>query len=181
MNMKKIMVLTGKQGGYNAMLPMLEEIHRREDMELQLIVVDQHLLGKFGSTGNEIGLPICRRMIPFYEGDTKEHRTYNMSYYAHKTAEVIKDTKPDIILLYGDRGEVAAAALAAVQMGVPIAHLQAGDVSGGVDNIFRGMITKAANILFCSNLVTKKRLIAQGESFNRVFVCGDQHIDALVH
>ena len=49
----------------------------------------------------------------------------------------------------GDRAEMFAAAFAAVYMGIPVAHIQAGDLSGHIDGSVRHAITKLAHLRFC--------------------------------
>ena len=49
-----IAVLTGKRGGYGAMKPMLQAMKSNEKIKLSLIVTDQHVNEKFGSTISEI-------------------------------------------------------------------------------------------------------------------------------
>ena len=58
------------------------------------------------------------------------------------------DLDPDIVLILGDRGETLATAFASVELGIPVAHIQAGDVSGGLDDIHRHAITKLSHLHF---------------------------------
>ena len=41
--------------------------------------------------------------------------------------------RPDICVVFGDRGESLVTAIVATTLGVPIAHIQGGDVSGSTD------------------------------------------------
>src|SRR3990167_585702 len=49
--------------------------------------------------------------------------------------------KPDIVLVRGDRFEVLPIAMLAAYMGIPIAHIEGGDLSGALDNKVRYAIT----------------------------------------
>jgi UDP-hydrolysing UDP-N-acetyl-D-glucosamine 2-epimerase len=83
-------------------------------------------------------------------------------------------------VLYGDRGEVLATALAAVTLRIPIAHLQGGDVSGNVDEVMRHAVTKLAHLHFPSTESSCRRILAMGEEPWRVLTVGDNHVDLIV-
>jgi GDP/UDP-N,N'-diacetylbacillosamine 2-epimerase (hydrolysing) len=51
---RRILVLTGKRGGFGAMKPMLRALKSHPRIELQLVVTDQHLDPKFGATVSEV-------------------------------------------------------------------------------------------------------------------------------
>jgi UDP-N-acetylglucosamine 2-epimerase (non-hydrolysing)/GDP/UDP-N,N'-diacetylbacillosamine 2-epimerase (hydrolysing) len=95
-------------------------------------------------------------------------------------SEVLDRLKPDICVLYGDRGEVLSTAQAATAMGIPIAHIQGGDLSGSVDEQVRHAVTKLAQIHFPSIEASAERIRRMGEEAWRVHVVGDNHIDLLV-
>ena len=62
-------------------------------------------------------------------------------------------------------------------MGIPIAHIQAGDKSGHIDDLARGAIAKFANIHFTSCNESKKRLLDWGEESKRIFNVGAPQLD----
>ena len=51
---RKVLVLTGKRGGYGAMKPMLRLLRDSAEFELQLVATDQHVNPQFGYTLEEI-------------------------------------------------------------------------------------------------------------------------------
>ncbi len=177
--MKKFMVLTGKRGGYGAMKPMLRFIQEDPDIDLQLVVTDQHLNSKFGRTINEIekDFEITAKVEMMQKDGCAISRSQALGNFIVGMSLVIEKHSPDILLLYGDRGEVIAAAIAATTMGIPIAHIQGGDVSGSVDEQFRHATTKLAQIHFPSTENSAQRIKNLGEEDWRIHVVGDNHID----
>ena len=49
-NKKKIYFLSGKRGGYDALLPLMQELSKLKDINSKIILTDQHLLNVFGQT-----------------------------------------------------------------------------------------------------------------------------------
>ena len=178
---RHIAVLTGKRGGYGAMRPMLRAIEEAPELRLSLIVTDQHVNPKFGATASEVArdFEIAAAIDMGQSGDSPAERTAAIATCMAKMADVLERLRPDILVLYGDRGEVVAAAVAAVNLSVPIAHVQGGDVSGNVDDLFRHAVSKLAHLHFPSTEASAARLRAMGEEPWRIHVVGDNHVDAM--
>ena len=181
--MKKIFVLTGKRGGYGAMKPMLKLFEKSRKFQLRLIVTDQHLDNKFGSTINEIHKDFKNLIkIPLnQEKDTSCSRVQAMSQITKRMGEIFEKSKPHYLILYGDRSEVLAAALAAIHFDIIIVHIQGGDVTGNIDDVIRNSVSKLSHIHLVSNANSKSNLIQMGEKKERIFIVGDNHIDPIIN
>jgi UDP-hydrolysing UDP-N-acetyl-D-glucosamine 2-epimerase len=92
----------------------------------------------------------------------------------------LKRTRPDVVLLSGDRGEQLMGAIACSHLGIPVAHIQAGELSGNVDGIIRHSITKLAHIHFAANEQFADRVRKLGEQEFRIHNCGAPLVDELV-
>lgn len=179
---RKVMVLTGKRGGFGAMKPMLRLLKGDPAFELQLVVTDQHLNQRFGRTITEVEreFPIAAAVDMEQRDGSALGRARALGVCAERMADKLEQLKPDVCLLYGDRGEVLATAMAATAMGVPIGHLQGGDLSGSVDEQVRHAVTKLAHLHFPSTLQSAERILKMGEEPWRVVVTGDHHLDLIV-
>lgn len=179
---RKVMVLTGKRGGFGAMKPMLRLLRDDPAFELQLVVTDQHLNQRFGRTITEVEreFPIAAAVDMEQRDGSALGRARALGVCAERMADTLDQLKPDVCLLYGDRGEVLATAMAATAMGVPIGHLQGGDVSGSVDEQVRHAVTKLAHLHFPSTPESAERIQKMGEEPWRVVVTGDHHLDLIV-
>lgn len=180
--MRRVMVLTGKRGGFGAMKPMLAAMREASDVALQLVVTDQHVSERFGRTIAEVerDFAIAAAVDLEQQDDSALARAQALGRGAERMAKVLHDLRPDVCVLYGDRGEVLATAMAATILGVPIAHLQGGDVSGSVDEQMRHAVTKLAHLHFPSNEDSARRIRHMGEEPWRIHVVGDSHLDAIV-
>ena len=150
MKKRKILVLTGKRGGFGAMKPMLREMRDCDEIELQLVVTDQHVSSKFGNTISEVEneFQVMAAVDMEQDSDTGLSRARAVGRCLQKVSSVLAASKPDICVLYGDRGEVLATALAATMLNIPIAHTMGGEVTGTIDESIRHAITKFAHVHF---------------------------------
>jgi GDP/UDP-N,N'-diacetylbacillosamine 2-epimerase (hydrolysing) len=179
---RRIAVLTGKRGGYGAMKPMLRAIDEDPELELLLIVTDQHLNPRFGATIAEVQTEFqVAAAIDMEQADgSAAARVAALGICMTKMAKVLEELAPDIIVLYGDRGEVLVTAIAALNLGIPIAHLQGGDRSGNVDELMRHSLTKLAHLHFPASEESATRIRGLGEEEWRIKVVGDNHVDPIV-
>jgi GDP/UDP-N,N'-diacetylbacillosamine 2-epimerase (hydrolysing) len=181
-DIRKILVLSGKRGGYGAMKPMLRLLRDSPEIDLQLVLTDQHVSAKFGNTIKEVESEFKVAAVIDIEqkDDLGVSRSEALGLGMQRMSRVLENLSPDLCVLYGDRGEVTTAALAATIMGVPIAHIQGGDVSGSVDEQMRHAITKLSHLHFPSNKESAERIRKMGEEDWRIQVVGDNHIDLIV-
>lgn len=182
MNPRKIFVLTGKRGGFGAMKPMLRLLRDDPAFALQLVVTDQHVNPRFGATVREIEqeFDIAASIDMAQADDSAAARTRAVGTCLQAMSDALARLDPDLCLLYGDRGEVLATAVAATLMGKPIAHIQGGDISGSLDENMRHAITKLAHLHFPSTEESAARIKSMGEEAWRVHVVGDNHIDLII-
>lgn len=179
---RKIFVLTGKRGGFGAMKPMLRLLRDDPEVELQLVVTDQHVSAKFGNTIAEVQqeFEIAAAVDMEQQGDSAVDRARALGVCVTKMSGVLAELRPDLCVLYGDRGEVLATAMATTSLGIPVAHLQGGDISGSVDEQVRHAVTKLSHLHFPSTQESGERILSMGEEPWRVHVVGDNHIDLIV-
>ena len=87
-------------------------------------------------------------------------------------SKVLDKIKPDMIILTGDRIETLAMCITASYLNIRIAHVQAGDKSGHIDDLNRSAIAKFAHLHFASSNEACKRLLSIGEEKKRIFLTG---------
>lgn len=160
---KKILFLTGKRGGFGAMLPTLNAIREHPDLELSVYPCDQHLQEKFGRTVEEVNDSFPLVIGRGGEYTTASGRLHYMGDLLGSLTDFLVRRKTegipyDILLLIGDRLESLIGAIAAHNLGIPIAHVQAGDITGGVDNAQRWAISHMSTWLFAGNQDALDRL-----------------------
>ena len=98
--------------------------------------------------------------------------------------QVISELSPDIVAVHGDTSTALGCTLAASEMCVRIAHIEAGLRSGDLSSPYpeegyRRRISKLAYYHFAPTEAAEKNLLSEGISGERVWVCGNTVIDAL--
>jgi UDP-hydrolysing UDP-N-acetyl-D-glucosamine 2-epimerase len=143
-----------------------------------------HLLSAFGESYKEIkndGFKIRYRIHMSLEGDSHFTMAKSLGICLTSFPDILENEKPDWLLLAGDRGEQLMGAVAAAYTYTPVAHIQAGEVSGNIDGMARHAIGKFVHLHFASNEDAKLRLIRLGEEPFRVHNVGAPQLDELVN
>lgn len=181
--MKKIMVITGSRGEWGYIRPILRLIEKREDVKAILVVTNMHLLPAYGNSYKEIendGFHIDYKVHMSLDGYSHVTQAKSLGIFLSSMPDIIENEKPDWILLAGDRGEQLMGAIAGAYTYTPVAHIQAGEVSGNIDNMTRHAIGKLIHLHFASNQDAADRLIRLGEEPFRVHNVGAPQIDEMI-
>lgn len=181
--MKKIMIITGSRGEWGYIRPILKLIRKRNDVKAVLVVTNMHLLPAYGNSYKEIendGFTIDYKVHMSLDGYSHVTQAKSLGIFLSSMPDIIENEKPDWVLLAGDRGEQLMAAIASAYTYTPVAHIQAGEVSGNIDNMTRHAIGKLVHLHFASNQDAAERLIKLGEEEFRVHNVGAPQIDEMV-
>jgi GDP/UDP-N,N'-diacetylbacillosamine 2-epimerase (hydrolysing) len=181
--MRTICAITGSRGEWGYIRPILKCIDRDPALDYRIIATHMHLLPTFGSSVREIerdGFHVDERIFMTFDGYNATTMTKSLGIFLLELPTVLQRMRPDLILLAGDRGEQLVGAMAGLHLGIPVAHIQAGELSGNVDGIVRHAITKLAHIHFAANEEFAERVRRLGEQDFRIFVTGAPLVDELV-
>ena len=122
----------------------------------------------------ELGLP---------EPDVRlELKTADVDAMAPAIVSAVRASEPDAVLVYGDTNSTLAGARAAVETGVPVAHVEAGLRSGDLEmpeERNRIEVDRLSALLFAPDERSRETLAAEGVE-GRVEVVGDVMADATI-
>lgn len=101
-----------------------------------------------------------------------------------KVEEILKEEKPNVVMVYGDTNSTIAGALAAVKMHIPVAHVEAGLRSFNMkmpEEVNRVLTDRISDFLFCPSEKAVQNLLKEGTDEKRIFNVGDIMYEALLY
>src|SRR3712207_3587601 len=158
------------------MAPVSAELARRGIDEFIIHSGQHYDENMSGIFFRELGIPLPRKML---EVTAKSHGRMTAQMLEHLEDTLI-ETKPKALIIYGDTNTTLAAALAAVKLQIPIAHVEAGPRIYDIDTpeeINRIVADHAARIRFCPDDLSVENLRKENIT-SGVYKTGDLMFDA---
>lgn len=178
--MIKVMTIFGTRPEAIKMAPLVKELKSRKEIECIVCVTAQHrqMLDQVLETFEikpDFDLNIMK------PGQTLSDIT---SRALNGVEEIIKEVKPDIVLVHGDTTTTFAGALAAFYNQVDIGHVEAGlrtwnKYSPYPEEMNRQMVGVMADMHFAPTENSKNSLLKEGKKPETIYVTGNTAIDAL--
>lgn len=180
--MKKILLVFGTRPEAIKMAPLVKAFQKdTEHFETRVCVTAQHrqmldqVLEVFGITP-EYDLNIMAPNQDLYDITAK---------VLLGLREVLKDFRPDIVLVHGDTTTSFAASLAAFYMQIPVGHVEAGlrtynMLSPWPEEMNRQVTDRICTYYFAPTEQSKKNLLQENIDEKKIFITGNTVIDALL-
>lgn len=180
--MKKIKVMSifGTRPEAIKMAPLVKELESRKEIESIVCVTAQHreMLDQVLETF---------KITPDYDLNImKQGQTLgDVTTRALNGVEtVIKEAKPDIVLVHGDTTTTFAGALAAFYNQVAIGHVEAGlrtydKYSPFPEEMNRQMVDCMTDMYFAPTTLSKENLLKQNIDESKIYITGNTAIDAM--
>jgi len=175
---KKVLFLFDSRATFAYSANVIKHIDKK--IKIQNILTGSYLDSKFNINLNffkKNKIKITRKIEFQSPNEKKKNWSINLGEAIKKYSLALRKLNPNLVVLTGDRVETLGFCIACSYMKIPIAHIQAGDKSGHIDDLARGAIAKFANIHFASCEDSKKRLINWGEERKRIFNVGAPQLD----
>ena len=173
---RHLLFLTGTRADFGKLEP-LAAAARDAGHRVTFFVTGMHMMDRYGLTRNEVrrmpGVAV-EEFVNQAEGDPQDlilaRTVIGFSAYVHKA-------QPDLVVLHGDRIEALAGALVAATNYVRSAHVEGGEVSGTIDEVFRHCNTKLCTHHFVSSEAAARRVMALGEPAETIHPIGSPELD----
>ena len=179
MNKRKIVFLTGTRADFGKLKPLINTIEKSDSFECYIFVTGMHTLSKYGATFTEIKKLGYKHVFIYMNQTNTTEPDIILSNTVTGFSNFIKEIRPNMIVIHGDRIEALAGAIVGSFNNILVSHIEGGELSGTLDELIRHAITKLSHIHFVSNEDAKKRLIQMGESDKCIFVIGSPDIDVM--
>ena len=97
--------------------------------------------------------------------------------------KILLETKPEVVVVFGDANTTAASALAAVKSKIPVAHVEAGLRSWDMrmpEEINRVLTDHISQVLYAPTKFAVEQLLREGIQENLIYLSGDTMYDAIL-
>src|SRR5580693_1559480 len=177
----KIINIVGARPNLPKIAPLMREMQRHPEIEPILVHTGQHYDATLSDIFfRQMGIPAPRVNLEVGSGS-----------HAVQTAEVLKriepvllEHQPDLVLVVGDVNSTIAVSLAAVKLGISVAHVEAGLRSfdrGMPEEINRILTDALADYLFVTEEDAIQHLLKEGRPRDSIYLVGNVMIDSLRH
>ncbi len=177
--MKKILFLTGTRADFGKLKSLIKITSESPNFDVHIFTTGMHLQKKYGYTVNEIEKSGFKNIYTFENHTSESTMDLTLAKTIEGLSSFIKEERPDLIVVHGDRVEALAGAIVGSLNNILVGHIEGGEVSGTIDELIRHSVSKMSHIHFVANTTAKNRLIQMGELENNVFVLGSPDIDIM--
>ncbi len=178
--MKKVMLVFGTRPEAIKMCPLVNELKKRKSLQTIVCVTGQHrqmldmVLDAFDVTP-DYDLSIMKDKQTLF--DVTSNILNNIS-------DVLKQERPDIVLVHGDTSTTFATALACFYLQIPVGHVEAGlrtyDIYSPYPEEFnRQAVSIISKFNFAPTELSEQNLLKEGRDPENIYVTGNTAIDAL--
>jgi UDP-N-acetylglucosamine 2-epimerase (non-hydrolysing) len=177
----KILNIVGARPNLPKIAPLMREMQRHPEIDPILVHTGQHYDEKLSDIFfRQMGIPAPHVNLEVGSGS-----------HASQTAEILKrvepvliERTPDLVLVVGDVNSTIAVSLAAVKLGIPVAHVEAGLRSFDrtmPEEINRVLTDAIADYLFVTEEDAIAQLLKEGRPRKAIHFVGNVMIDSLRH
>lgn len=178
--MIKVMSIFGTRPEAIKMAPLVKELEKRKNIESIVCVTAQHreMLDQVLETFDikpDYDLNIMKQGQTLADVTTRALTGLE---------EVIKEARPDIVLVHGDTTTTFAGALAAFYNQVAIGHVEAGlrtdnKYSPYPEEMNRQMVDRLSDMYFAPTEISKNNLLKENINESKIYITGNTAIDAM--
>lgn len=177
--MKKLLTVIGTRPEAIKLAPIISALKKSKSLGSKICVTRQH-------TGLLEPLLEKLEIQPDYQFERRQGNSLHQSaaHILNQFEDVLKQAKPDLVLVQGDTTSAFMAALASFYACIPVGHVEAGLRTGELyapwpEEGHRHLIDRLSTYFFAPTLQAKEKLIREGMPENKIWTVGNTATDAL--
>ena len=173
---RKLLFVTGTRADFGKLRP-LAEAARDAGYRIGFFVTGMHMLARYGLTRIEVQRVLGAEVFEHLNQQPRDGQDTVLAKTIIGCSDFLAEHRPDLVIVHGDRIEALACAFTCATNYVRCAHVEGGEVSGTIDEIFRHCNTKLATFHFVSSESARRRVMRLGEPPDTVFAIGSPELD----
>ena len=171
-----LLFVTGTRADYGKVEP-LALAARADGHRVIFFVTGMHMMYQYGLTKKEVYRGNRFEVIEFPNQSDGDAQELILANTITGFSDCVQELRPDLVVVHGDRIEALACSLVCATNYIRCAHVEGGEVSGTIDEIFRHCNTKLAWTHLVSSKEAARRVRRLGESPQSVHVIGSPELD----
>jgi UDP-N-acetylglucosamine 2-epimerase (hydrolysing) len=173
---RRILFITGTRADFGKLEP-LAAAARDAGFAVSFFVTGMHMLDRYGRTKLEVARFPGASVFEFLNQRIGDPQDVILAKTVLGFSDFIAEHRPDLAVVHGDRIEALACALVCATNYVRSAHVEGGEVSGTIDEMFRHCNSKLATHHFVSSPQAARRVMALGEPAASIHAIGSPELD----
>ena len=131
--LKKIVFLTGTRADFGKLKSLISLVDADSSFISDIFITGMHLQKKYGLTAHEIIDAGFKNIFKFKNLKNDPSMEIILANTINGFSQYIKQNKPDLIIIHGDRVEALAGAIVGAINNILVGHIEGGEVSGTID------------------------------------------------
>lgn len=173
---RKLLFVTGTRADFGKIEPLAAEA-RDAGFDVSFFVTGMHLMDRYGMTKLEVHRFDGAQVHEFLNQRPGDPQDVVLAKTVLGFSDYLAEHRPDLVIIHGDRIEALATSIVCVTNNIRCAHVEGGEVSGTIDEVFRHCNSKLAHSHFVSSDVAAERVRHLGEDDAAIYVIGSPELD----
>lgn len=174
----KIVSVFGTRPEAIKMIPLINELRKRDDFISYICVTGQHR-ELLDDVLNSFNIVPDFTFNSIKKGSSLGELTSDILLYV---SDVLQEVKPDLVLVHGDTTTAFAAALASFYLKIDVCHVEAGlrthdNCSPFPEEMNRKFIDSISELCFAPTSIERDNLLSENIDEKKIFVTGNTIID----
>ncbi|MEO1640847.1 MAG: UDP-N-acetylglucosamine 2-epimerase [Pseudomonadota bacterium] len=173
---RSLLFVTGTRADFGKLAP-LARAAQDAGFDVSFFVTGMHMLARYGLTKLEVQRHAGAQVHEFLNQRPGDPQDLILAKTVTGFSDFVREQKPDLVVIHGDRVEALACALVCATNYIRSAHIEGGEVSGTIDEIYRHCNSKLASHHFVSSDDAARRVMALGEDAAAIHAIGSPELD----
>jgi UDP-N-acetylglucosamine 2-epimerase (hydrolysing) len=173
---RSVLFVTGTRADFGKLEP-LAIASRDAGFDVSFFTTGMHMLERYGLTKLEVHRTPGVQVHEFLNQRPGDPQDRVLAKTVIGFSDFVKEYTPDLVVIHGDRVEALACALVCATNYIRCAHIEGGEVSGTIDEIYRHCNSKLASHHFVSSEDAARRVMALGEAASDIHAIGSPELD----
>ncbi len=173
---QSILFVTGTRADFGKLEP-LAIAARDAGFDVGFFVTGMHMLARYGLTKVEVHRVTGVQVHEFLNQRDDDPQDMILAKTVMGFSDYVAERRPDLVVIHGDRVEALACALVCATNYIRCAHIEGGEVSGTIDEIYRHCNSKLASHHFVSSEDAARRVMSLGEAEGAIHAIGSPELD----